>query len=49
MCEAFEKLISMPEYGGGYNSLTPGHPNHVSASLPPISRCRSTRSSTACW
>lgn len=29
MCEAFEKLISMPEYGGNYNSLTPGHPNHV--------------------
>jgi len=29
MCEAFEKLISMPEYGGGYNSLTPGHPNHI--------------------
>jgi creatine kinase len=31
MCEAFEKLKAMSEYGGGYNSLTPGHPNHVCA------------------
>ena len=30
MCTAFEKLISMPEFGGNYNSLTPGHPNHIS-------------------
>ena len=30
MCEAFEKLKAMPEYGGGYNSLTPGHANEIS-------------------
>ncbi|EGD76942.1 arginine kinase [Salpingoeca rosetta] len=30
MCEAFEKLKAMPEYGGGYNSLTPGHPDKIS-------------------
>jgi protein-arginine kinase len=29
MCEAFEKLIANPEYGGNYNSLTPGHPNFI--------------------
>ena len=29
MCQAFDKLKAMPEYGGGYNSLTPGHPNHI--------------------
>jgi len=29
MCEAFDKLVAMPEYGGGYNSLTPGHPNFI--------------------
>jgi len=26
MHEAFKKLIEMPEYGGSYHSLTPGHP-----------------------
>ncbi len=30
MCEAFAKLISMPEYGGRYHSLTAGHPDHIS-------------------
>nr|ABN49967.1 arginine kinase [Monosiga brevicollis] len=30
MCEAFDKLKAMPEYGGGYNSLTPDHPDHIS-------------------
>lgn len=30
MCQAFDKLIGMPEYGGRYNSLTPGHPSFVS-------------------
>jgi protein-arginine kinase len=25
MCTAFEVLKAMPEFGGGYNSLTPGH------------------------
>jgi creatine kinase len=29
MCDAFDKLAAMPEYGGGYNSLTPGHKNFV--------------------
>jgi creatine kinase len=29
MCEAFDKLKAMPEYGGGYNSLTPDHPDHI--------------------
>lgn len=29
MCGAFEVLIANPEYGGSYNSLTPGHPNHI--------------------
>lgn len=30
MCEAFEKLKAMPEYGGRYNSLTDDHPDHIS-------------------
>jgi len=30
MGKVFEKLISMPEFGGRYVSITPGHPNHVS-------------------
>ena len=29
MCAAFEKLKAMPEFGGGYNSLTPGHENFI--------------------
>lgn len=29
MCVAFDKLKAMPEYGGRYNSLTPGHPDFV--------------------
>jgi creatine kinase len=29
MCAAFEKLKAMPEFGGGYNSLTPGHANFI--------------------
>lgn len=29
MCAAFDKLISMEEYGGEYNSLTPGHKNFI--------------------
>jgi hypothetical protein len=29
MCTAFDKLKAMPEYGGRYNSLTPGHPDFV--------------------
>ena len=29
MCKAFDKLISMPEYGGQYISITPGHENEV--------------------
>ena len=29
MCAAFEKLKAMPEFGGGYNSLTPGHADHI--------------------
>merc|ERR1719473_981993 len=29
MSEAFNVLIKMPEYGGQYYSLTPGHPNHI--------------------
>ena len=33
MCEAFDKLVAMPEYGGGYNSLTPGHPNFVGLAM----------------
>eukprot|EP00041_Stephanoeca_diplocostata_P023100 m.561430 g.561430 ORF g.561430 m.561430 type:complete len:83 (-) comp22217_c0_seq2:2359-2607(-) len=28
--QAFEKLISMPAYGGKYYSLTPDHPNKIS-------------------
>eukprot|EP01147_Barroeca_monosierra_P005439 gene5439-7155_t len=30
MCEAFEKLKGMAEYGGRYHSLTPGHADHIS-------------------
>lgn len=30
MCVAFDKLKAMPEYGGGYNSLTEGHPDRIS-------------------
>eukprot|EP00899_Mesostigma_viride_P004899 jgi/Mesvir1/1440/Mv25482-RA.2 len=30
MVKAFDKLIAMPEYGGKYISITPGHPNFVS-------------------
>jgi creatine kinase len=29
MCEAFDKLKAMEEYGGGYNSLTPDHPDFI--------------------
>ena len=29
MCEAFDKLKSMEEYGGKYNSLTPEHPDFI--------------------
>lgn len=29
MCLAFDKLKAMPEYGGRYNSLTPGHPDFI--------------------
>merc|ERR1712080_362001 len=29
MCAAFDKLIEMPEFGGGYNSLTPDHKNFI--------------------
>jgi len=29
MCAAFDKLISMEEFGGEYNSLTPGHKNYI--------------------
>ena len=29
MCSAFSKLISMPEYGGRYHSLTPGHADFI--------------------
>ena len=29
MCVAFDKLKAMPEYGGRYNSLTPGHKDFV--------------------
>jgi len=32
MCEAFKILIENPEFGGGYNSLTPGHPNFINKS-----------------
>jgi adenylate kinase family enzyme/protein-arginine kinase len=31
MLAAFEKLIAMPEYGGKYVSITPGHPNEISS------------------
>lgn len=27
--ESFDKLIAMPEFGGKYNSLTPGHKDHI--------------------
>lgn len=30
MCVAFDQLQAMPEYGGGYNSLTEGHPDERS-------------------
>lgn len=30
MCQAFDKLKAMPEYGGRYHSLTPGHVDHIS-------------------
>ena len=29
MCEAFKSLIENPDFGGCYNSLTPGHPNFI--------------------
>jgi creatine kinase len=29
MCAAFDVLKNMDEYGGGYNSLTPGHTNFI--------------------
>jgi creatine kinase len=29
MCKAFEVLKAKPEFGGGYNSLTPGHDNFI--------------------
>jgi len=29
MCNAFKCLIENPEFGGCYNSLTPGHPNFI--------------------
>merc|ERR1719199_1881783 len=29
MCEAFNVLIGMKEYGGQYYSITPGHPNFI--------------------
>ena len=29
MCKAFDKLKAMPEYGGRYHSLTPGHPDFI--------------------
>jgi protein-arginine kinase len=31
MLQAFEKLIAMPEFGGKYVSITPGHDNEISA------------------
>merc|ERR1711935_613637 len=31
MCAAFDVLKANPKYGGGYNSLTPGHANFVDA------------------
>jgi len=31
MVEAFKKLIADPKFGGEYCSLTPGHPNSISA------------------
>ena len=31
MCAAFEKLKAMPEFGGGYHSLTPGHDSFIDA------------------
>ena len=33
MCEAFDQLIAMEEYGGSYSSLTPDHPNFVDDSV----------------
>jgi creatine kinase len=30
MCEAFAKLVALPEYGGRYHSLTEGHADHIS-------------------
>jgi len=30
MCQAFDILKGMPEYGGDYNSLTPGHAKYIS-------------------
>ena len=30
MSAAFDVLISMPEYGGAYHSITPGHPSCIS-------------------
>jgi len=32
LCEAFDKLIAMEEFGGGYNSLTPDHKNFINDS-----------------
>lgn len=29
MCEAFKILINNPQFGGNYNSLTPGHANFI--------------------
>jgi len=29
MGKVFDVLISMPEYGGKYVSITPGHPNFI--------------------
>jgi protein-arginine kinase len=29
MCAAFDKLIAMEEYGGKYNSMTPGHKDFI--------------------
>ena len=29
MGAVFDTLISMPEYGGKYVSITPGHPNFI--------------------
>jgi len=30
MCTVFDKLISMPQFGGEYNSITTGHPQYIS-------------------